>query len=161
MYICNYYIYFPLPALNGDVTAAFCAEAAVSAQNRGTLQHQEFPLAAFKPSINAVCNEPLVLPSAAESGIERHAFQDGVRGVSAEFTSYSHHPDCAHHSCHAGTVGHHYHEHAQRRTHPEAVLGQVQRPHLFRYKGVLLAQPPPRARPAASGCGDNRTTALI
>lgn len=44
MYICNYYIYFPLPALNGDVTAAFCAEAAVSAQNRGTLQHRESPL---------------------------------------------------------------------------------------------------------------------
>lgn len=113
---------------------------------------QGLPLQPLKPPRNSVCDKFLILPSAAESGIECHAFQDGVRGVPAEFTSYSHHPDCAHHSRHAGTVGHHYHEHAQRRAHPEAVLGQIQRPHLFRYKKGFCWHSSPPTLCCSGGC---------
>lgn len=162
MYRCNYYIYLSFWCLMEMLQQHFVQRLQCLLGTEGHSSNRGFPLQPLNHPERLFVTNSSSFPSAAESGIERHAFQDGVRGVPAEFTSYSHHPDCAHHSRHAGTVGHHYHEHAQRRAHPEAVLGQIQRPHLFRYKrGSAGSALLPCAAPVVSGCDDNRTTALI
>lgn len=70
----------------------------------------------------------------AEPGLQRNFVQDGSRGLAApQLTPDAHHPDCPPHAALTDPLRYHPHQPAQRRSHAQTLLGQVQHAHISRY----------------------------